>query len=166
MGKAKAKSPKARCRILVANGVNLDLLGLREKQIYGSFNLEDLRQSLSEVLPSLCALVHLNVELELEFFQSNDERTFLEALDGAYNGILLNAGAWTHTSVALADRLKAVGTPYVEIHISNTFAREKFRHKSFISAGAAGVVVGFGMHSYQAGLLGLLQKIAPNFRKN
>lgn len=156
------KTIRKNCQILVANGVNLDLLGQREPQVYGRFSLEDVRQHVSEVAPTLVQLVGLTSELELEFFQSNDEGAFLTKLtESSYDGILINAGAWTHTSLALADRLKATGIPYVEVHISNTMAREEFRHKSFLSANAAGVVIGLGIHSYEAGLLGLLQKIAP-----
>lgn len=163
--KKDKKNSTTRCRVLVANGVNLDLLGQREPTIYGLFSLEDIRQHLAEALPSLIQVAGLDCELELEFFQSNQESLFLEKLDGPYSGILINAGAWTHTSIALADRLKGLGVPYVEVHISNTFAREEFRHKSYLSAAAVGVVVGFGVHSYEVGLLGLLQKIGPTLRR-
>lgn len=149
--RAKSKSNKGALRVLVANGVNLDLLGQREPSIYGQFSLADVEAAVRKYAESE------GVHVELSFFQSNDEREFLEALTGDFDGIVINPGAWTHTSLALGDRLKALRIPYVEVHISNTLARESFRHQSFISAGAVGVVIGFGMDSYRLGLEGLMR---------
>ena len=151
---AKSKSKRGTLRVLVANGVNLDLLGQREPGIYGQFSLADVEAVVREYAESQGA------PIELVFFQSNDEGEFLEALTGTFNGIVINPGAWTHTSLALGDRLKALRIPYVEVHISNTLAREAYRHQSFISAGAAGVVIGFGIDSYRLGMEGLMRVLS------
>lgn len=149
MAKAAKKSgPK----VLVANGVNLDLLGTREPGIYGTFTLADVEKTLREVAPQLGGCT-------LAFFQSNDEQAFIEKFDEGWDGALINPGAWTHTSLALADRLAALKLPYVEVHISNVAAREDFRKLSYTARNAVGVVHGFGMDSYVAGLLGLLRKL-------
>lgn len=146
-------------KILVANGVNLDLLGRREADVYGRFTLADLAASLQKAAPEIAKLAGLS-SLSLSFFQSNVEAEFLSELDKGWSGILMNPGAWTHTSLALADRLAALRTPYVEVHISNVAAREEFRKHSYSAKGASGVVHGFGMHSYHAALLGLCARLA------
>ena len=146
-------------KILVANGVNLDLLGEREVEHYGRFNLSDLETHLQGEAKKLSSWFSLS-DLQLAFFQTNDQAAFLEALTGKdYDGLLINPAAWTHTSLALADRLAALDKPYVEVHISNLAQREPLRQKSLTAKHAAGVVYGFGMYSYVTGLLGLLNKL-------
>ncbi len=141
-------------RILVAHGVNLDLLGKREPQIYGSEGLVDIEALLRKSSPSLAALVGLEPP-ELSFFQSNHEGVFLDKLSEAWDGALINAGAWTHTSLALADRLAGLALPFVEVHLSNLARREEFRHFSYSAPHAKGVCYGFGLGSYISGLAGL-----------
>lgn len=147
-------------KILIANGVNLDLLGQRESQHYGQFTLAQLESSLTDYANTLSPL-YPGYAITLEFFQSNDEAAFLARLSGPWDAAICNFAAWTHTSVAIADRLAALGRPYVEVHISNVAAREPFRHQSYTAPGAAGVVFGFGRCSYHAALAGLLEKISP-----
>lgn len=155
---AKAKKTRV-LRILVASGVNLDLLGRREPGIYGKETLEDIQAMLESAVKDLGALAGFG-SVELEFFQTNDEEAYLKQLDGGYDGAVLNPGAWTHTSLALADRLKALSLPYVEVHLSNLAAREDFRKHSYAAPGSAGVVHGFGGDSYRLGLFGLLIRLA------
>ncbi len=126
--------------ILVINGVNLDLLGIRQPEIYSSYTLKDIEDMLQGS--------DLARDINFHFFQSNSESLFIEAISSSYDGIIINPGAWTHTSVAILDRLLAVGVPYVEVHISNIFAREEFRHHSYISSRALGVICGLGIDSY------------------
>ncbi|SFU38465.1 3-dehydroquinate dehydratase [Pustulibacterium marinum] len=136
-------------RILVLNGPNLNLLGKREPEVYGDQTFEDY-------------FVHLKNKFqkaELFYYQSNIEGELLNKLHETgfeYDGIVLNAGAYTHTSVALADAIKAITTPVIEVHISNTFSREEFRHHSFISPNAAGIIVGFGLKSYDLAIASLI----------
>ena len=132
-------------RVSIINGPNLNLLGQREPSVYGADNFEAYFATLQRAYP----------QLELSYFQSNHEGALLDKLHEvgfSYDGIILNAGAYTHTSVALHDAIRAITTPVVEVHISNTFAREAFRHHSYISAVAKGVIVGFGMESYRLAL--------------
>lgn len=132
-------------KILILNGVNLNLLGKREPHIYGNISFDDYFKKLQEKYP----------QFQLEYYQSNVEGELINKLHEvgfAYDGILLNAGAYTHTSVALHDAIKGITTPVVEVHISNTYAREDFRHKSFISPVAKGVIMGFGLDSYRIAL--------------
>lgn len=145
--------------ILIANGVNLDLLGGREAQHYGRFTLADLERSLGQYGAALAPL-YPSLSLSLNFIQTNDEAEFLAQLSQPWDAAICNFAAWTHTSVAIADRLAALGRPYVEVHISNVAAREPFRHSSYSAAGAAGVVFGFGMASYHAALAGLLETLS------
>ena len=136
-------------KIIIINGPNLNLLGTREPSVYGS-------QSFEEVLPQW-QKAYPNVSLS--YFQSNSEGELISKLHEVgfhYDGVILNAGAYTHTSIALADAIKAIQTPVVEVHISNTFARESFRHHSYLSSVAKGVIVGFGMKSYELALLSLI----------
>lgn len=135
---------------MVINGPNLNLLGIREKSVYGNQSFEDyleqLRQDFSEV--------------EINFFQSNVEGELINKLHQVgfdYQGIILNAGGYTHTSVALADAIAAIKTPVVEVHISNVHAREEYRHKSLISKNCVGVIAGFGLESYKLALHYLFQ---------
>lgn len=133
-------------KILILNGPNLNLLGTREKSVYGSRSFEDYFKELEEAFP----------KLELSHFQSNTEGALIDKLHEvgfSYKGIVFNAGAYTHTSVALMDAVKAIDTPVVEVHISNVFAREAFRHKSMIAPHCAGSIIGFGLESYRLALL-------------
>ena len=132
-------------RVIIINGPNLNLLGQREPSVYGADSCEAYFATLQRAYP----------QLELSCFQSNHEGALLDKLHEvgfSYDGIILNAGAYTHTSVALHDAIRAITTPVVEVHISNTFAREAFRHHSYIAAVAKGVIVGFGMESYRLAL--------------
>ena len=132
-------------RIIIINGPNLNLLGIREKSIYGDSNMDDFFAQLLKEYP----------KLDLEYFQSNSEGELIDKLHEvgfSYDGIVLNAGAYTHTSVALADAIAAINTPTIEVHISNTAKRESFRHTSYISAACKGTIAGFGLHSYRLGL--------------
>lgn len=129
-------------KLIIINGPNLNLLGTREKSIYGDLTLESLMEGLQKKYPLL----------QLEHFQSNVEGELINKLHETgftYDGIILNAGAYTHTSVALADAVAAIKAPVVEVHISNIFAREDFRHVSYIGRNCAGSISGFGAKSYE-----------------
>ncbi len=146
-----------RFRIGVVHGPNLRLLGRREPEVYGTHTLEEID----------ARIAHLAAELgvEVEPFQSNHEGAILdhvEATHGRLDGLVVNAGALTHTSIALRDALVGVGHPFVEVHLSNTAARESFRHHSYLSAVAVGVVYGFGIDSYLLGLRGLVAYLATS----
>tara|TARA_B100000700_G_scaffold228985_1_gene253083 strand:- start:137 stop:574 length:438 start_codon:yes stop_codon:yes gene_type:complete len=137
--------------LLLINGPNLNLVGKREPSIYGSQTLEVIQQELLTLASSLDA--------ELKFFQSNSEGEMIDCIQksaGSIDGILINAGAYTHTSIALRDALLGVDIPYVELHLSNIYSREEFRHKSFLSDKALGLVCGFGANSYRLALRGLV----------
>ncbi len=136
-------------KISIINGPNLNLLGKREPEIYGSETFEAYFNSLQEKFP----------QLELTYYQSNIEGELIDKIQElgfSYDGIILNAGAYTHTSIGIGDCIKAITTPVVEVHISNTFSRESFRHQSYISGNAKGVVLGFGLKSYELALLSFL----------
>ena len=139
--------------ILIANGVNLDLLGRREPTIYGKQDLEALEVGLRQYEKDQAGRVSLS------FFQSNDEATFLAKLAEGWDGIVINPGAWTHTSLALADRLAGLAVPFVEVHISNLASRETFRQHSYCAPYAWGIVAGFGLIGYRVALEGLLCKL-------
>jgi 3-dehydroquinate dehydratase II len=125
-------------RLLIVNGPNLNLIGQRENEIYGNESFEDYFEGLSQ-----------RSHVELSYFQSNVEGELINALQGSnHDGIILNAGGYTHTSVALRDCVKAIKTPVVEVHISNIAGREEFRHTSLISPVCVGCVFGFGLVSY------------------
>jgi 3-dehydroquinate dehydratase-2 len=126
-------------KILVINGPNLNLLGKREQSIYGNFTLEDVQNELINTFP----------QVEFEFYQSNVEGELINKIQ-AYKGdaIVINAGGYTHTSVSIADALIAVKKPYMEVHISNVYARESYRHVSMMAAHAKGVIAGLGKDSY------------------
>lgn len=129
-------------KLKIINGPNLNLLGTRETTIYGTTTFDSFFEMLQKKYPGV----------ELSYYQSNIEGELIDCLQEtgfSYDGIVLNAGAYTHTSVGIGDTVKAIDCPVVEVHISNTFSREDFRHKSYISAGAKGVIVGFGLESYQ-----------------
>ena len=137
--------------LLLLNGPNLNLVGKREPSIYGLQTLEDIQEELFEMARELDA--------KLKFFQSNSEGEMIDCIHnsvGSIDGILINAGAYTHTSIALRDALLGVAIPYVEVHLSNIYSREEFRHKSFLSEKALGLVCGFGANSYQLALHGIV----------
>lgn len=132
-------------RIQIINGPNLNLLGRREPSVYGSESFEDYLAVLQSAYP----------DVEMAYYQSNVEGELVNKLQEvgfSCDGVILNAGAYTHTSVALHDCIRAIDVPVVEVHISNIYAREDFRHTSLISAACAGVVCGFGMDSYRLAL--------------
>ena len=134
-------------RVLVLHGPNLNLLGQRQPEIYG-------RTTLADINASLVALGH-ELGVEVETFQSNHEGELVSKIQhaqGKYAALLINAGAYTHTSVALLDALLAVGLPVVEVHLSNLYKREEFRHHSYIARAAVGQICGFGADSYLLGL--------------
>lgn len=136
-------------KIAILNGPNLNLLGKREPKIYGSQTFEDYFEILKNKFP----------QLDLIYYQSNIEGELIgkiQELGFSYDGIILNAGAYTHTSVGIGDAIKAVTTPVIEVHISNTYARESFRHQSYISGNAKGVILGFGLKSYDLAIQSFL----------
>ena len=129
-------------KICIINGPNLNLLGKREPEVYGSLTFEEYFTSLQIKFPSIA----------FSYYQSNIEGELINKIQEFgfdYDGIILNAGAYTHTSVGIGDAIKAVTTPVIEVHISNTYSRESFRHQSYISGNAKGVILGFGLNSYE-----------------
>ena len=128
-------------KLQIINGPNLNLLGKREKNIYGDQSFEDYFKKLK---------IKFN-NLELHYFQSNIEGELIEKIQEVgfeFDGIIINAAAYTHTSVGIGDAIRSVNSPVIEVHISNTYTREEFRHKSFLSAHVRGVILGFGLKSY------------------
>ena len=139
-------------KIIIINGPNLNLQGIREKEIYGNKTFKEYLLEMQSNFP----------EIQLDYFQSNHVGELIDKLHEVgftYDGILLNAAAYTHTSVALGDAVAAIKTPVVEVHISNIFSREPFRHTSFISKHARALICGFGIESYELALHGLLKLI-------
>jgi len=129
-------------KLIIINGPNLNLLGKREPNIYGSLTFTEFLEEVKEKYP----------KVNIDYFQSNIEGELIDKLQEvgfSYDGIILNAAAYTHTSVGIGDAIKAIETPVVEVHISNTFNREEYRHQSFISPNAKGVILGFGLQSYE-----------------
>ena len=136
-------------KIMILNGPNLNLLGKREPEVYGKKSFEDYLEELKGKFP----------EVQLDYFQSNVEGEIINKLQEAgfsYDGIILNAASYTHTSVGIGDAVKAIDTPVVEVHISNTMQREEYRHISYVSPGAKGVILGFGLNSYELALRSFL----------
>jgi len=136
-------------KILIINGPNLNLLGIREPSIYGNTSIEDYINELKEIYSIV----------DIEYFQSNVEGELINKLHAAgftYDGIILNAGGYTHTSIAIADAIAAIKTPVVEVHISNIYAREEYRHVSLTGKNCKGVLTGFGMKGYRLALESLL----------
>jgi 3-dehydroquinate dehydratase-2 len=137
-------------KIAIINGPNLNLLGKREPEVYGHQSFEDY----------LKVLASKYSDITFTYFQSNIEGELIDRLQElgfSYDGIILNAGAYTHTSVGIGDAVKAITTPVVEVHISNTFSRESFRHQSYISPNAKGVIIGFGLLSYDLAVESLIE---------
>jgi len=144
-------------KILILNGPNLNLLGTREKSLYGQATLADILNELQAYAEAQ--------GIELRSFQSNSEGALVDAIHEARSwadGLVLNAGAYTHYSIALRDAIAGVGLPVVEVHISNVHAREEFRHKSVLAPVCLGVIAGFGRWSYFLGLDALLRHLAEN----
>ncbi len=145
-------------RILLLNGPNLNLLGTREPEVYGSGTLADLVARLQGLASAR--------GVELLAFQSNAEHELIDRIHAAkaagIGGILVNPGAFTHTSIALRDAFLGVGIPFIEVHLSNVYAREPFRHRSYLSDVAAGVIVGLGPLGYELGLEALLRRLAAH----
>lgn len=140
-------------KIQIINGPNLNLLGKREPGIYGNSSFEDYLQQLRKRYP----------DVQIDYYQSNVEGELINRIQEVgfcYDGVVLNAGAYTHTSVALQDCIRAVKSPVIEVHISNVHKREEFRHHSFISCACLGVICGFGMDSYRLAIEALLQHTA------
>ena len=137
-------------KIAIINGPNLNLLGTREPGVYGSQTFEDYLKNLTKDYQ----------EVDFDYFQSNIEGELIDRIQKvgfSCDGILLNAAAYTHTSVGIGDAIKAIDAPVIEIHISNTFSREDFRHKSYITPVSKGIIVGFGLDSYRLGVEALLK---------
>jgi 3-dehydroquinate dehydratase-2 len=136
-------------KVIIINGPNLNLLGKREPDVYGNQTFEDYFQELTSKYPYI----------QLDYFQSNIEGELIDKIQEvgfSYDGIILNAAAYTHTSIGIGDAIKAITTPTIEVHISNTFSREEFRHQSFISPNAKGIIIGFGLKSYELALQSFL----------
>lgn len=136
-------------KIIIINGPNLNLLGKREPEIYGNETFEDY----------FVLIKNKFTTVELHHYQSNVEGEIINKLQEvgySYDGIILNAAAYTHTSIGIGDTVKAITTPVIEVHISNTFSRETFRHQSYISPNAKGVIIGFGLKSYELALKSFL----------
>lgn len=137
-------------KIIIINGPNLNLLGKREPEVYGNETFEDYFKKLSNEFPSVT----------LTYYQSNIEGELIDKLQEVgfdYDGIILNAAAYTHTSIGIGDAVKAIKTPVIEVHISNTFSRETFRHQSYISPNAKGIIIGFGLESYRLAIQSFLK---------
>ena len=138
-------------KIQIINGPNLNLLGKREPGVYGNVSFEDYLNTLRNQYP----------DIQIDYYQSNIEGYMIDKIHEVgfdYDGIILNAGAYTHTSIALQDAIRAIKTPAIEVHISNVHQREEFRHKSMISCACIGVICGFGMNSYKLAIEALLNK--------
>jgi 3-dehydroquinate dehydratase-2 len=136
-------------KIQIINGPNLNLLGVREKSIYGDSSFETYLNELRKRF----------ADVQLDYYQSNIEGEIINKIHEvgfSYDGIVLNAGAYTHTSVAIADAIAAVNTPVIEVHISNVYKREDFRHHSMLAASCKGVIAGFGMDSYRLAVENLI----------
>ena len=142
-------------RVLVINGPNLNTLGWRQPEMYGTESLADIE--------ALCVAAGESLNLQVECFQANSEGAIVDRIQdcrGTFDGIALNAGAYTHTSIAILDALLAVDLPAIEVHLSNVYQREPFRHTSYISKAAIGVIAGFGSHSYVLALQALNYRLS------
>ena len=135
--------------LIIINGPNLNLLGIREKEIYGDESFESYYESLQKKFKNI----------NINYYQSNHEGELIEKIQEvgfSYDGIIINAGGFTHTSVALRDAISSVTSPAIEVHISNTYSREEYRHKSFLSAHVKGIILGFGLKSYDLAISSFL----------
>lgn len=136
-------------KLIIINGPNLNLIGTREQEIYGSLSFTEFLEEVK----------NMYTEVTIDYFQSNVEGELIDKLQEVgftYDGIIINAAAYTHTSIGIGDAIKAIETPVVEVHISNTFGREEFRHESFISPNSRGVILGFGLQSYELAIQSFL----------
>jgi len=136
-------------KIIIINGTKLNLIGKREPEIYGSLTFIEFLETIKEKYPNV----------EFDYFQSNIEGELIDKIQEvgfSYDGIVLNAAAYTHTSIGIGDAIKAIETPVIEVHISNTYSREEFRHQSYISPVAKGVILGFGLQSYELAIQSFL----------
>ncbi|WP_040254627.1 type II 3-dehydroquinate dehydratase [Psychroserpens mesophilus] len=136
-------------KLMIINGPNLNLLGKRETNIYGDLSFTEFFDSINNKYPGI----------SLEHYQSNIEGELIDKIQEvgfSYDGIILNAAAYTHTSIGIGDAIKAIKTPVIEVHISNTFSREEYRHQSFIAPNAKGVILGFGLQSYELAILSFI----------
>ena len=136
-------------KISIINGPNLNLLGKREPDVYGAEGFDSYLEKLKQQHPDVI----------IDYFQSNIEGELISKIQEVgftYDGIILNAGAYTHTSIGIGDAVKAITSPVIEVHISNTFGREEFRHQSYISGNAKGVILGFGLKSYELAIQSFL----------
>ena len=138
-----------RMKIQIINGPNLNLLGKRETGIYGNEGFEGFLESLKTKYP----------EIEIQYYQSNVEGELINKIHEvgfSFDGIIMNAGAYTHTSVAISDAIAGIKTPVIEVHISNVYAREEYRHHSMMAKNCKGIITGFGLQSYELGLLSFI----------
>ena len=136
-------------KIIIINGPNLNLLGKRETNIYGDLSFQEFFDELKEKNPTI----------KLSYFQSNIEGELIDKIQEVgfdYDGIILNAAAYTHTSIGIADAVAGITTPVIEVHISNTYSRESFRHRSYLAPNAKGIITGFGLQSYELALQSFL----------
>ncbi|MEM9473925.1 MAG: type II 3-dehydroquinate dehydratase [Pseudomonadota bacterium] len=141
--------------LLILNGPNLNLLGQREPEVYGTTTLAEIEER--------CTVTAQSLGYDAECLQSNHEGVLVDAIQGAqgqHGGIILNAGAYTHTSVALRDAVAGVAVPAIELHLSNTFAREEFRHQSYLSAVSLGLICGFGVAGYDLAIRAMVDHLA------
>lgn len=137
-------------KLIIINGPNLNLLGKRETDIYGDLSFEEFLDKLQNKYDWI----------DIEYYQSNIEGELISKIQEvgfSFDGIILNAAAYTHTSVGIGDAVKAISTPVIEVHISNTYSREEYRHKSFISPAAKGIILGFGLQSYELAVVSFLE---------
>ena len=138
-------------KIQIINGPNLNLLGIREKDIYGDISFDDYFKELKSKFENV----------ELHYYQSNVEGELINKIQDvgfSFDGIILNAAAYTHTSIGISDAIKSIKTPVIEVHISNTFSREDYRHQSYITPYAKGLILGFGLDSYRLAIESLITK--------
>ena len=144
-------------KILIINGPNLNLLGEREESKYGKITLEEVKK--------ICETHATSIDMEIKFYQSNIEGeivTMIQKAKNVYNGIIINAAAYTHTSVAILDALLAIKLPSIEVHITNIYNREEFRKKSLISSAVNGIICGFGVNGYTMALDGIKKLLVKN----
>ncbi len=144
-------------KILIINGVNMNMLGLRETEKYGTMTLKDLEKDLYAF--------SFEIGIDIETFQSNFEGEIVEKIHNAkdnFDGIVINAGAYTHTSIAIRDAISAVNIPTVEVHMTNIYKREEFRHHSYIAPVCTGQISGFGINSYKLGLEAVVDYLSDN----